>query len=241
VKKVDNGLAWQHRSTNLEVAVARILVVDDEPRICQFVSRALENDGHTVATTGCGTRALELADEQRFSLIVLDLMLPGLSGFDVLRRLVDDRPQERVLVLSAIGDVSAKVTCFRYGAVDYLPKPFAVAELVARVRVRTNEPRRVPAPRPSPAGRVSLDAVRQTATVRDRTVQLSHREFALLAYLMRRAGEVCGRDELLADIWGCTYDTASNVVDVNVRRLRRKLDTASIETVRNVGYSFVPG
>jgi DNA-binding response OmpR family regulator len=221
--------------------VGRILVVDDEPRICQFVSRALKHDGHTVTTTGCGTRALELAGEQHFSLIVLDLMLPGLSGFDVLRRLIGDRPRERVLVLSAIGDVPAKLTCFRYGAVDYLPKPFAVAELVARVRVRTSEPEREPARRPLRAGLVSLDPVRQTATTRDRTVRLSQREFALLTYLMRRAGEVCGREELLADIWGCTHDTASNVVDVNVRRLRRKLDAASIETVRNVGYCFVPG
>jgi DNA-binding response OmpR family regulator len=221
--------------------VGRILVVDDEPRICQFVSRALKNDGHTVATTGCGARALQLAIEQHFSLIVLDLMLPGLSGFDVLRRLVGDRPDERVLVLSAIGDVSAKVTCFQNGAVDYLPKPFAVAELVARVRVRTNEPRRAPTRRPVQSGALSLDPVHQTATVRDRTVQLSQREFALLTYLMRRAGQVCGREQLLADIWGSTYDNASNVVDVNVRRLRRKLDPDLIETVRNMGYRFVSG
>jgi two-component system OmpR family response regulator len=221
--------------------VGRILVVDDEPRICQFVSRALRNDGHTVATTGCGARALQLAIDQHFSLIVLDLMLPGLSGFEVLRRLAGGDPRERVLVLSAIGDVSAKITCFQDGAVDYLPKPFAVAELVARVRVRAGEPQRGPARPPSRAGAVSVDPVRQTATVRHRTVQLSQREFVLLTYLMRRAGEVCGRDELLADIWGCTYDTASNVVDVNVRRLRGKLDPASIETIRNEGYRFVGG
>jgi two-component system OmpR family response regulator len=219
--------------------VGQILVVDDEPRICRIVSRALEREGYVVTTTGAGTQGLRLAAEQDFALVVLDLMLPGLSGFDVLRRLIDDRPGQRVLVLSAIGDVSAKVTCFAYGAADYLPKPFAIAELVARVRARTSEAQHAHSRLPLRVGDVTVDSLRHTATVRDRSIQLSQREFVLLSYLMRRAGEVCRRDEVLAEVWGCTYDTASNVVDVYIRRLRRKLDTTSIETVRNAGYSFV--
>jgi two-component system copper resistance phosphate regulon response regulator CusR len=221
--------------------VARILVVDDEPRICRFVSRALEGDGHAVTTTGTGAEALKLAAKRHYALIVLDLMLPGIGGIEVLRRVIGVRPDQRVLVLSAIGDVATKVACFSSGAIDYLPKPFALAELVARVRIRAVEPHRTRGPRSLQAGTVSLDMFRHTATVRDRCVQLSQREFVLLTHLMRHAGEVCGRDELLAAVWGGTFDTSSNVVDVYVRRLRRKLEAGSIETVRNVGYCFVSG
>jgi two-component system OmpR family response regulator len=219
----------------------RILVVDDEPKICRFVSRALERDGHSVATTGVGTDALQLAREGGFALVVLDLMLPGMSGFDVLRLMLAHQPGQRVLVLSAFGDVSAKIECFASGAIDYLAKPFAVAELVARVRLRASEPSLSPTRRWLRVGAVSLDLDRRTVTVQGRVIHLPHREFALLSQLMRRAGEVCGRDELLANVWGFTFDTSSNVVDVYVRRLRTKLGADSIETVRHVGYSFVAG
>ncbi|MFG1709710.1 response regulator transcription factor [Nonomuraea sp. M3C6] len=219
----------------------RILVVDDEPKICRFVSRALERDGHSVVTTGGGTDALQLAQEGEFALVVLDLMLPGMNGFDVLRRMLAHHPGQRVLVLSAVGDVSAKIECFASGAIDYLAKPFAVAELVARVRLRASDPSRPPSHRWLRVGAFSLDLDRRTVTLRGRVIHLPHREFALLSQLMRRAGEVCGRDELLANVWGFTFDTSSNVVDVYVRRLRTKLGADSIETVRNVGYSFVAG
>ncbi|RCG28618.1 DNA-binding response regulator [Sphaerisporangium album] len=219
----------------------RIMVVDDEPRICRFVSRALERDGHVVQWVGTGEQALRLADTEEFALVVLDLMLPQLSGIDVLRQMLERRPGQRVLVLSAIGDVAAKVECFASGAVDYLSKPFALAELVARVRIRAAEPARPPSRRWIRAGHVALDLHRRTADLDGRSVQLTQREFVLLSHLMRRADQVCGREELLTDVWGHAFDAASNVVDVYVRRLRTKLGADSIETIRNVGYSFVTG
>ncbi|GII66137.1 DNA-binding response regulator [Sphaerisporangium krabiense] len=219
----------------------RIMVVDDEPRICRFVSRALERDGHVVRTVGTGEQALLLADAEEFALVVLDLMLPRLGGVDVLRQMLARRPDQRVLVLSAIGDVAAKVECFAHGAVDYLAKPFALAELVARVRIRAAEPAPAAARRCIRAGQVALDPHRRTAELPGRSVQLTQREFVLLSHLMGRAGHVCGREELLTDVWGHAFDAASNVVDVYVRRLRAKLGADSIETIRNVGYSFVAG
>jgi len=125
------------------------------------------------------------------------------------------------------------------GAVDYLPKPFAIAELIARVRRRIEDRTAPPSPRWLEVGGMRLDLQRRVLRVEDREVSLSHREFILMGHLMRRAGEVCTRDELLADVWGYSCDPGSNVVDVCVRRLRSKLEREAIETVRNVGYSFV--
>jgi len=125
------------------------------------------------------------------------------------------------------------------GAVDYLPKPFAIAELIARVRRRIEDRIPPPPPRWLEAGAMRLDLQRRVLLVEGQEVSLSHREFILMGHLMRRAGEVCTRDELLADVWGYSCDPGSNVVDVCVRRLRSKLERGAIETVRNVGYSFV--
>jgi two-component system, OmpR family, response regulator len=218
--------------------MARILVVDDEPRICRFVSRVLERDGHAVTVAATGPEAVRLAAEDDYALVVLDLILPGSSGLDVLRAILADQPGQRVLMLSAIGDVATKVECFQNGAVDYLAKPFAVAELVARVRVRASEPRAAGFRRWLNVGAVSLDLQRRTATVDGRSIELSQREFVLLNHLMQRADQVCRREDLLADVWGYTFDTSSNVLDVYIRRLRAKLDPNCIETVRNAGYCF---
>jgi two-component system copper resistance phosphate regulon response regulator CusR len=218
--------------------VAHLLVVDDEPRICRFVSRALEAHGHAVDTARSGEEALRLAAQGSYALVVLDLLLPGIDGYDVLQRLLAENSRSRVLVLSAVGDVESRVQCLRMGAVDYLPKPFAVAELLARVDARLSE-------RPSGAperwlevGGARLDLHRRVLHEGDRCSTLSEREFVLLGHLMRRAGEVCTRNELLADVWGFCFDPGSNVVDVYVGRLRSKLERQHIETVRNVGYCF---
>jgi two-component system OmpR family response regulator len=222
--------------------MAWALVVDDEERICRFVARALQAHGFQVDTAGSGVNALRLMAAKDYAIVVLDLLLPGMDGYEVLRRILELDPTQRVLVLSAIGDVDSKVRCLRMGAVDYLPKPFAIAELIERVRRRVDE-------RPGPAGSVQrwlevggvrLDLQRRTLHVADREISLSQREFILLGYLMRHAGEVCSRDELLSDVWGYGYDPGSNVVDVCIRRLRSKMQQRRlIETVRNVGYSFV--
>jgi DNA-binding response OmpR family regulator len=174
-----------------------------------------------------------------FDLVVLDLMLPGMSGIDVLERLVAAKPEQRVLVLSAVPEIGARVACLEAGAADFMAKPFAVAELLARVRARM----RVPAPGTGnwrlTVGPVRLDMRLRRATVADREVELSFREFLLLQHLMQHVGRACSRAELLADVWGLAFDPGSNVVDVCIRRLRAKLDRPErIETVRNVGYRF---
>jgi len=219
--------------------VTRVLVVDDEPRICRFVSRALTAHGHSVETSTSGADALLRAAERTFDLVVLDLLMPGIDGFAVLDRLLALETVPRVLVLSAVGDVEAKVQCLRRGAVDYLAKPFAIAELLARVDARLTEHPAAPmVNRWLKVGGVELDLQRRVLHVGGRRTPLSQREFLLLGHLMRRADEVCTRDELLADVWGFCFDPRSNVVDVYVRRLRNKLAQEHIETVRNVGYCF---
>lgn len=145
-------------------------------------------------------------------------------------------PRQRVLVLSAIGDVDAKVRAFDGGATDYLPKPFSLPELLARVRARLREPDTTPLDRELRAGPVRLDLMRRIANADGTDVSLSEREFLLLQALMCAQGEVCTREQLLQDVWGFTFDPGSNVVDVYVGRLRAKLGTETIETVRNVGY-----
>lgn len=211
-------------------------MVDDEPRIVSFVSRALAAEGISVDTANEGARAIHLATTHHYDLVILDLLLPTISGMAVLRGIIDDSPDQRVLVLSALSDVSSKVQALELGAVDYLSKPFALAELVARVRARLRQPAAPPMSRQLTVGELTLDFLRRVAHTPEASVGLSEREFLLLQYLMQRAGEVCGRDELLADVWGYSHDPGSNVVDVYVRRLRAKLGAELIETVRNVGY-----
>jgi len=219
--------------------MARVLVVDDEPRICRFVSRALTAHGHVVETSTGGADALARAAERSFDLVVLDLLMPGMDGFAVLNGLLERDGSSKVLVLSAVGDVEAKVQCLRGGAVDYLAKPFAIAELLARVDARLVAHSAVPSTsRWLRVGAVELDLQRRELNAGGRRTALSEREFLLLSHLMRRADEVCTRDELLAEVWGFCFDPRSNVVDVYVRRLRSKLAREHIETVRNVGYCF---
>ncbi len=220
--------------------MSRVLLVDDEPRIVSFISRALSAEGLGVDSAHDGLRALELARSRRYELVVLDLLLPGLDGVSVLQGILDSRPEQRVLILSALSDVDSKVRCLELGASDYLPKPFALAELLARVRARLRQPEASVAPRLLTAGHVTLDLVRRVADRGSGPVSLSEREFLLLQYLMRKAGEVCSREELLADVWGYSFDPGSNVVDVYVGRLRSKLGAELIETVRNVGYRLDP-
>lgn len=218
--------------------MSRVLVVDDEPGIVRFVSRALAAEGLSVDAVGDGVRALEIAAAGLHQLVILDLMLPSLDGVSVLRGILDRRPDQKIIVLSAIGEVESKVRCLDYGAVDYLAKPFAIAELIARVRARLRESGSPANDRWLQAAGLRLDLRRRTLHREDRKLPLSQREFLLLQHLMTRADEVCTREELLADVWGYAFDPGSNVVDVYVRRLRGKLDEGRIETVRNVGYVF---
>jgi two-component system, OmpR family, response regulator len=216
----------------------QVLVVDDEPRIVDFVSRALAAEGFGVDRASDGVRALEMARTGRYQLVVLDLLLPGKDGVSVLEELMQARPEQRVLVLSALADVENKVRCLELGASDYLHKPFALSELVARVRARLRQPASGPGDRFIELGGVTLDLVRRTADVDGGPISLSEREFLLLRHLMSQRGRVSTRDQLLSEVWGYSFDPGSNVVDVCVGRLRAKLGAWTIETVRNVGYRF---
>ena len=219
--------------------MAKILVIDDEPGIVRFVHRALEADGHTVHTASDGAEGLRVAAEVNPDLVVLDLLMPGISGMGVLAALLAEAPHSRVLVLSAVGDVQARVRCLDLGAVDFLAKPFAVSELVARVRSRLRDlPTQQSAPESLELGPFRLDLRTRRLLSGGRSIELSQREFSLLQHLMRNAGEVCTRAELLSEVWGYAFDPGSNVVDVTIARLRGKIEGMRIETVRNVGYAL---
>lgn len=213
-------------------------MVDDEPMIVSFVARALSAEGFRVDSATDGSQGLELASTGIYELVVLDLLLPSLDGESVLQRLIESRPTQRVLILSALTDVETKVRCLEFGASDYLSKPFSLAELVARIRARLRQPASGPEQRLLHARGVTLDLTRRVADSGGGQVTLSEREFLLLEHLMRRDGEVCTRQRLLAEVWGYSFDPGSNVVDVCVGRLRAKLGPGVIETVRNVGYRF---
>jgi DNA-binding response OmpR family regulator len=199
-------------------------------------------EGHHVAEAADGPTAVDLLATTRPALVMLDLVMPGMNGLEVLdaiQRLPHPSP---VMVLSGVGDVAARVASLERGAVDFVAKPFHLSELLARTRRHLRS-----APVLSPvtahrfleAGMVRLDLDRRRVRVGDLEHVLPEREFTLLAHLMRRHGEVCRKDELLHDVWGMDFDPGSNVVEVAVGRLRSKLASVSIETVRGVGYCFV--
>jgi DNA-binding response OmpR family regulator len=216
----------------------RILVIEDEARILSFLARGLEAEGYSVEGVGDGRAGLALALRDPWDLVVLDLLLPGLSGLDVLRRLHDARPELPVLILSARSDLATKLQGFQLGAGDYIQKPFSLDELLARIRVQL----RLGHPIGDDGnvvcvGRLTLDLARRQAQLDDVHCDLSDREFRLLHHLVLHAGEIVSRERLLADVWGYSFDPGSNVVDVCVRRLRKKLGShAAIETVRHAGY-----
>ncbi len=218
-----------------------ILVVDDEPGIQRFVRRALEAEGYSVVSATDGTDALRLYAEHRPDLVILDLVMPGVSGIGVLAALVAEDRDARVLVLSAVGELQARVRCLEVGAVDFLAKPFAVAELLARVRARLRDLSR-PSTQAQESelaiGPLRLDLRTRRLLGGSVSAELSQREFALMQHLMRHFGVVCTRAELLSEVWGYAFDPGSNVVDVTVARLRSKVDGLKIETVRNVGYAL---
>jgi len=220
--------------------MSRILVADDEPRIVSFVSRALAADGYMVDSAHDGRRALEMMMGETYDLTVLDLRLPVLHGVAVLKAALARNPEQRVLILSALADVESKVGCLELGALDYMTKPFALEELLARIRIRLRERPAEERERLVRSGDVSLDLVRREADVGHGPVALSTREFLLLRHLMRRAPRICAREELLSGVWGYSFDPGTNVVDVYVGRLRSKLGSHVVETVRNVGYACSP-
>jgi DNA-binding response OmpR family regulator len=215
----------------------RILVIEDEPRILSFLSRGLEAEGFFVLGARDGQEGLRLAETTRFDLVILDLLLPRLDGLSVLRLLDEKQPEVPVVIVSARADLATKLHGFGLGARDYLTKPFSFDELLARVRVHLRRPSEQPNGHVLQAGALVLDLARRQAQFGERVVDLSDREFKVLHRLVECAGEVVSRERLLSEVWGYHFDPHSNVVDVCVRRLRKKLGPGSpIETVRHAGY-----
>jgi two-component system, OmpR family, response regulator len=214
----------------------RILVIEDEPRILGFLQVGLEAEGFTVDGAADGVQGYALARRENYELVILDLRLPRLDGMRVLEELRRCRPEMPVLVLSARSDLPTKLQSFRLGANDYLSKPFSFDELVARVRVHLRHSGEEDASTIRVAG-IELDLARRRVSVDGVTADLSDREFRLLYHLVSHAGEIVSRERLLSEVWGYSFDPGSNVVDVCVRRLRKKLGPRSpIETVRHAGY-----
>jgi two-component system, OmpR family, response regulator len=217
----------------------RVLVVEDQPKMRELLGRALHEAGYAVDTAADGPSALHQATEAEYDAIVLDVMLPGLDGFEVLSRLRDAERWTPVLMLTARDAVRDRVRGLDAGADDYLVKPFAFNELLSRLRaiIRRGRPARQVVLR---CGPLVLDPATRIATVDGTEVSLSPREFALLEMLLDRAGGVVTRTEVLDHVWDSSYDGVSNVVDVYVRSLREKIDRRFgiqlIHTVRGAGY-----
>ncbi len=215
----------------------RILVIEDEPRILEFLRLGLEAEGFTVDGADDGAAGLQLALAEPYELVVLDLALPRLDGLSLLPQLRRARPGLPVLILSARSDLPTKLRSFGLGANDYLSKPFSFDELVARVRVHLRKGHDGAESSSLRVGELELDLARRRAHAGSSTIDLSDREFRLLYHLASHPGEVLSRERLLSDVWGYSFDPGSNVVDVCVRRLRKKLGpTWPIETVRHAGY-----
>jgi DNA-binding response OmpR family regulator len=217
----------------------RILVIEDEPRILAFLARGLEAEGFSVDGAGDGKAGVDRAVRGAYDLVILDLLLPKLDGFAVLRQLQNRLPELPIVIVSARSELETKLRGFDLGACDYLSKPFSFDELLARVRAQLRRGR--PGERGSVvrAGLLSLDVARRQAKLGDVVATLSDREFRLLHHLVLHEGEVVSRERLLADVWGYHFDPRSNVVEVCIRRLRQKLGSETIETVRHGGYRLL--
>jgi DNA-binding response OmpR family regulator len=214
-----------------------LLVIDDEQRILNFVARGLRAEGYAVDVAHCGREGLAQAVSQPYDLVILDLLMPEMDGRTVLRRILERKPGQAVLVLSALSDTPTKVEALELGAEDYLAKPFSLAELLARVRARLRGVARSGAGHVR-VGTMSLDLVRREAEMGNGPIPLSERESLLLRALMQSPGVVLSKERLLSAVWGYHFEPGSNVVDVYVRRLRSKLGQGTIETVRGRGYQL---
>jgi DNA-binding response OmpR family regulator len=217
----------------------RVLVVEDEKKTASFISKALQAEGFAVSTCHRGDEALAAAANSSFDGIVLDIMLPGLDGLSILKQLRSRKNQTPVLLVSARGAVNERIEGLNAGADDYLPKPFVIAELVARVRAlgrRGGESK-------STLLRVAdltLDTISHRAERGGKSFDLTAREFRLLEFLMRSSGHICGRMSIIEKVWDYDFDPGTNLVDVYIKRLREKIDegfeSKLLHTVRGAGY-----
>ena len=221
---------------------ARVLLVEDEAGIVDFVTRGLAAEGFSVEAATDGIDGHQRALGERFDAIILDLMLPGRSGMEVLASIREAKPQVPVIVLTARGETADRIAGLDAGAADYLLKPFSVAELAARLRAQLRQAAHGQAATLS-GGDIEVNLLTRDVRRSGELVHLSSTEFDLLAHLLRRRGDVCSREEILSSVWGYQHDPETNIVDVYIGYLRRKLarsgSPAPIATVRSVGYRFV--
>lgn len=222
----------------------RILVVEDEQKTASLVRKALEGDGFGVEVCLRGDEGLAAAATGRFAGVVLDIMLPGRDGLSVLRQLRAQGNRTPVLLLSARGEVGERVAGLNAGADDYLPKPFVIAELVARVRALGRRGGESQAALLRVAN-LTLDPISHRAERGGKVFELTAREFRLLEFLMRSAGQICGRMSIIEKVWDYDFDPGTNLVDVYVKRLREKIDDGFepklLQTVRGAGYVIKEG
>lgn len=229
----------------MDHATARILIVDDEPSITEFVSYAMQKEGYETDVASDGETALKMLEEKHYNLFVLDIMLPGIDGYDLCRR-IRAKMDTPILFLSARDSELNKVVGLELGADDYLAKPFGVRELMARTRalLRRSQPNdSLSSASEICAGGITLDEDAHTANGNKGPIDLTPREFELLACLMRNAGKVVSREDLLHDAWGWEFITETKTVDTHIKRLRDKIEAAGydpklVETVRGYGYRF---
>ena len=218
-----------------------VLVVEDDERVARIVERALLEAGHQPEVINDGAKGLVQAESGAYDLIVLDVLLPEIDGLAVCRELRRQRVRTPILILTARGAVADRVAGLDAGADDYLPKPFALEELLARVRALGRRGAEVLDKEPLRVGDLTLDPARYEVRRGDRLVELTPREFALLAYLMRHAGQVLSRNQIASHVWGYDAATSSTMVELYIHYLRNKIDRDTarplVRTVRGVGYT----
>jgi len=219
--------------------VSRVLIVEDEPRLASFLEKGLAANGFTTFAVQDGNTASLVARDEEFDLVILDIGLPGMDGFRVLEEIRGRGQHLPVIVLTARDEIEDKVRGLDIGADDYVTKPFKFEELLARVRARLRSEGAADE-RELRVGEVMLDLRSRRAKVEDREIELSTREFTLLETFMRHPGQVLSREQLLSRVWGYDFDPGSNVVDVYVGYLRKKIGGEAIETVRGAGYRLHP-
>jgi two-component system copper resistance phosphate regulon response regulator CusR len=218
----------------------KILLVEDEPKTASYLKIGLTQAGFTIHVATDGWEGLDLARTEAYDLVVLDVMLPGLDGWEVIRRLRVENKTVPVLFLTARDEIDDRVKGLELGADDYLVKPFAFAELLARIRTRLRRSQPAAALDKLSVGDLEMDLLRRRVTRAGKRIELTAKEFSLLELLVRHAGEVLPRMLIASDVWDVNFSSDTNVVDVAVRRLRSKMDdefdTKLIKTVRGVGY-----
>ncbi|MDQ1616103.1 MAG: two-component system, OmpR family, copper resistance phosphate regulon response regulator CusR [Nocardioidaceae bacterium] len=218
--------------------MSRILIVEDEERIASFLAKGLRANGFAPTVVGDGISGLSYLQTGDFDLVVLDIGLPGMDGFTLLRRLREAKHVIPVIMLTARDSVTDTVAGLEGGADDYMPKPFRFDELLARIRLRLRADR-LPEVTVLRQGGVMLDLRTRRVSVSGRTVELSAREFGLAELFLRHPDQVLSREQLLSQVWGYDFDPSSNIIDVYVGYLRKKLGADSIQTVRGMGYRLV--